>query len=307
VAVGDVVVSSPAAAAVEAAKARSIARGVAMLGAVSRDAGDIRAGTANGVPPGVEPSRWWGMSERERDAWFDSRSSSSSSSSSNAETLFDPTDPAAMTEARWRRMSEAERRDWINANVRDSQQRAAMIQNIATGVFDTVRDFVRTERETRLAEIRETASTNRERIRADLDAERARLEAETQRARIAAETARAEADRATADATRARTEAERVEREAAAQAARERAATAQATADRAAADRAAAEAAAARERWLSRVEDEPAAGAWSTLAKVATGCGVLLVLALGARWIMQRNNPPPMQYRAPQFPAYAGA
>jgi hypothetical protein len=277
-----------------------------MLGTMARTAGDVRSGSANGVPPGVEASRWATMNQRERDAWFESHpSSSSSSSSTNADALFDPTDPASMTEARWARMNETERRDWINANVRDSQQRAAMISGIATGVFDTVRDFVRTERETRLAEIRESASTNRERIRADLDAERARLEAETTRARIAADTARAEADRAAADASRARTDAERVEREAAAAEARERATAAQAAADRAAADRAAAEAAAARERSLARNDEPPAPTRWSTPAMIATGGGLLLALGLAGRWVMMRQAAPP-PYVAPQFPAYAG-
>lgn len=113
---------------------------------------------------------------------------------------FDPRDPASMTAARWSSMSAEERRAWIDASVRSETERTAMYREAITGGFDTVRRFVDAEKERRLAEIRETAQTERERIRADADVERARIDAEVRRAQVEAERLRAEAERLRAEA-----------------------------------------------------------------------------------------------------------
>lgn len=280
----DVVILPPAQASVDAGKLRSIARGVALFESLGymtegRDAGDVRSGTASGVPPGMDAGRWWAMSERERDAWF-SQVSTTAPGRSRADELFDPADPASMTETRWRAMSESERRSWLDANVRDAGQRNAMISSVATGVFDTVRSYISAERERRLTEIRESANTRREEIRADADVERARLDADVRRAQIAADTARAEAQRAQAEAVRATTEADRASAAERASAAQERASAAQAAADRAAADRATAEAQAARERALSAGSssgDSPGFFASNGVKVVAGGAGLVVV------------------------------
>lgn len=224
-----------------AAELRSVMRGAMLLGMYpetreERTAGDVRSGSATGVPPGVEASRWWSMSQTERDAWFESRASGGGS---RASEIFDPADPAAMTRDRWDRMSETERRAWIAANVASETERNRMLSNLATQGFDTVREYIRSEREQRLTEVRETAQTAREQIRADADVERARIAAETERARIAAETARAEMARATATAATATSTAEREAAEAEARAAAERLATAREAEARLAAERAA--------------------------------------------------------------------
>lgn len=277
---------------VEAAKARSVSRLSALAaayGMAPRTAGDVRSGTATGVPPGMDATRWWNMSQTERDAWFERPSGSGGES--NAETLFDPSDPAAMTRERWSTMSESERRDWINANVRDTQERNRLISGAVTGAFDTLREFIRSEREARLTEMRERSSTERERIRAEAETERERIRAETERARIAADQARSEAAAAAA-AARTATGANAAEADAAAAEAQRRVEAA-AAAERAARERAAAaEAEAARARSLAT---GATTGFLSTTGgKIAAGVGgaaLVTAVVLGVRELLKRRQP----------------
>ena len=178
---------------------------------------------------------------------------------------FDPRDPASMTRDRWASMSETERRAWIDASVRSESERTAMYREAITGGFDTVRRFVDAEKERRLAEIRETAQTERERIRADADVERARIDAEVRRAQVEAERLRAEAERLRAESGQGGADA------------------ASDTARRAAEERArAAEAEAARLRALqgSQGGGEGGSEEWSTGAKVGAAVGGVAALGL---------------------------
>lgn len=267
----------------EAGRRRTIAAAVEALERAARNAGDVRAGTANGVPPGMDAARWAAMSPAQRDAWFED----------HASQVFDPSDPAAMTRAQWERMTSADRRAWLEANVADSQRRAELIRSAIDGAFAQVGEVVRTIRETRLTEIREAAQTERARIAAELEGEKARLDAEVRRAQVEADRARADADRAAAEQNAAR-DAETRQRAAEAEAAaRARAAESERAAELAAAERRRIE---AEQRALATV-----GGSWSTGAMIAVGVGVtggvLAVLALV--WRSMQAPPAP--------PVYAGA
>lgn len=231
-----------------------------LLGAGARsDADDVQFNArAPEVEAGIQASIWRGVA-REL-----SRSAGDpvprTPTGRDADQTFDPRDPASMTRDRWASMSEAERRAWIDASVRSDTERTAMYREAITGAFDSVRRFVDAEKEKRLAEIRETAATERERIRADSDVERARIDAEVRRAQLEAERLRAEAERLRAESGQGGDDVAR----------------------RAAEERArAAEAEAARLRELQGQGNGGGDGeGWSTGAKVGAAVGGVAVLGV---------------------------
>lgn len=267
--------------ALEAAKARSVARGVARVVDLGepRSAGDVRSGDRPDAPPGVDQARWNGMTDAQRREYLDA----------NASQIFDPGDPASMTRGRWDSMSSTERTAWINANVQDRTERNRILQSLVTEGFGAIRNFIDSERETRLTTIREGAQTQRENIRAQADVERARIQATVDRARVEADRARAEADAATAAAARATSESTRIEAERIAAEARERALQAQAQADSAAAERARLEAEAARERGLATGNATPFWSSGAGTAVVVVG-GVTLVGAAAVAFMAWWNS-----------------
>lgn len=205
---------------------------------------------------------------------------------------FDPRDAASMTEVRWRAMSPDAQRAWIDANVRDEDRRARMITDIANGVFGAVREFITSEREKRLTEIREGANTDRNRTNQQEETRRHLATQETERLRIQAQEARDNAAAAQREAETAQNEAQRIRAQAEADQARER--QVRADADLAAARSRESEARAAEERErLATIQAN--AGFFSTTGgKIVAGvAGVAFVGVLAAIAVKVLAPPPP--------------
>lgn len=201
---------------------------------------------------------------------------------------FDPSDPASMTEARWRTMSPAEQRTWVEANARDTTERNRMISGIATGAFDSIREYVRSEREQRLREIDANAQVATERIRADVERERIAADAATARARAEADRLREERLAREAEARAATDATARAEAEARARAAAE----AEAAARREASD------AAARSAELARAGGSGGSSWWRIAIAAVLGVLGLGGAAVGVSALMRRREAEPRQLGA---------
>lgn len=243
------------------------------LGASSDSSDAQYTARAPEVEAGIQASIWRGVARELARSAGDPVPGSRTGSDT-----FDPRDPASMTRDRWATMSEGERRAWIDASVRSESERTTMYREAISGGFDTVRRFVDAEKERRLAEIRETAATERERIRSDADVERARIDAEVRRAQVEAERLRAEAERLRAEQGQPGTSTDATARAAAEERAR------------------AAEAEAARLRALQGAQGGNGGGGegWSTGAKVGAavgGAAALGVLGWAVHeWMEQRRR-----------------
>lgn len=298
-AVDDVVTAQFTAADAEQGRIASIARALEGLDE-PRAAGDVGEQRTAGDPETLA------RIERERIARERAeRARRAVTNDSEAAQVFDPRDPASMTEARWRTMDAETQRAWIAASAASEDQKRRMVESIATGLFGTIREFITSERTRAVTQIEEAARTARDNFREGQQTRRLEIQEETRRLEILAQRARDEAAAANREAQNAQNETTRLRAQAEADAAREREQRTRADADAAAARLAQANADAQREaretRELERASARPADFLSTTAGKILAGLlGAAAVGTVG--YVVVKAIAPPPPPPPPQLP-----